>query len=779
MSAINIDISPTANYIQVGGPTAPSSLTATADGGKQRVNLSWTDNSSNEDGFYIERSPDDTNWTHLFSVAANVTAYEDTGLQSGTIYYYRVRAYNASGESANSSSANATTFAPDDISLTFWLDAGKGVKISGARAGQGEVVDEWEDQSGNSNDFTAPAVGNRPTLRIGAINGHSALEFDGSSDYLKNAASLTSTASGACFVVYRLSASPSDGQVIVATSDEADNDKFLYFFAYEDSVDPNIRIDQKDGSGDTIAAIRGDTDLIAEKVVIASFISDGSVYTENLNGGAESLTVVAGSNDGDWTADTSGRDNFTIGARQGSSVAQYFKGLVAEVIFVPSTMSGANITLMEEYLEDKYTATSRIELFLGSLQLADLGAASLSVNKPTKSGSNPLIETGTNNATWDYQKYYVTVYLIDGTYYAWYGSAEFDSPNGDYPARMTSADGITWSKPNLNLVTYDGDTDNNILLGTDDNFADLVYDTDGAADRRYVLLLQADDGTGGAYIYISADGINFTIEKTVAGAGREAFALVKRADGRWLVYYQDNVGGQDREIGAYLSDSDDLGGTWTDEGVLISTSDQDDQHYGIGVQRFGNTYMGFVINYNKTAETAHMDFYKSRDGLSWTSRSDEWLPLGSGGSWDDSLIFSGNRLLHTGNNWNFYYCGSPVTHDTARPKDMRVGLATIGYQRIGQIGTTGTVITREIIPESGMKLYINADASGGTLEVEIIDADDDSVVTNFAQADFDDITSDTYETEAQWSAASLPTGSPIKIKFILTTDVKLYAYEVR
>src|SRR5690606_41608904 len=59
-----------------------------------RIDLSWTDNSSDETNFRIERSPDGTSgWTEIATAAANATSYQNTGLTCGTPYYYRVRAY--------------------------------------------------------------------------------------------------------------------------------------------------------------------------------------------------------------------------------------------------------------------------------------------------------------------------------------------------------------------------------------------------------------------------------------------------------------------------------------------------------------------------------------------------------------------------------------------------------------------------------------------------------------------------------------------------------------
>ncbi|CAG1008547.1 hypothetical protein ANRL4_03903, partial [Anaerolineae bacterium] len=110
------------NYFEAefASPAAPSGLSATAASSTQ-INLAWTDNSNNEDGFKIERSPNGTsNWTQIATVGANVTTYPNSGLSCGTTYYYRVRAYNnAVGNSSYSNTANATTIcAPSNLSAT-------------------------------------------------------------------------------------------------------------------------------------------------------------------------------------------------------------------------------------------------------------------------------------------------------------------------------------------------------------------------------------------------------------------------------------------------------------------------------------------------------------------------------------------------------------------------------------------------------------------------------------------------------------------------------------
>lgn len=89
-------------------PAAPSNLVATVASASQ-INLSWTDNSSNEDGFQIERSTDNVNFTLLAATGPNITTYGNTGLSANTTYYYRVRSFNTAGFSSYTNTASAST----------------------------------------------------------------------------------------------------------------------------------------------------------------------------------------------------------------------------------------------------------------------------------------------------------------------------------------------------------------------------------------------------------------------------------------------------------------------------------------------------------------------------------------------------------------------------------------------------------------------------------------------------------------------------------------------
>lgn len=92
-------------------PTAPSGLSVGSPT-SSTLDLTWTDNSSDETGFEIDRSPNGTSgWTTITTTSSNATSYANTGLTASTTYYYRIRAINGSGNSSYTSVANATTSA--------------------------------------------------------------------------------------------------------------------------------------------------------------------------------------------------------------------------------------------------------------------------------------------------------------------------------------------------------------------------------------------------------------------------------------------------------------------------------------------------------------------------------------------------------------------------------------------------------------------------------------------------------------------------------------------
>jgi hypothetical protein len=92
-------------------PAAPSNLGASSTS-SSRISLSWTDNSSGEVGFKIERRTGLAGtFTQVNTTGASITTYTDNGLNAETQYFYRVMAFNDAGDSGQSNEASATTAA--------------------------------------------------------------------------------------------------------------------------------------------------------------------------------------------------------------------------------------------------------------------------------------------------------------------------------------------------------------------------------------------------------------------------------------------------------------------------------------------------------------------------------------------------------------------------------------------------------------------------------------------------------------------------------------------
>jgi hypothetical protein len=186
-------------------PTAPSNLSA-GSASETQINLTWTDNSSNESGFKIERKKGaGGTYSEITTVGADVTSYNDTGLSEATSYYYRVRAYNSAGNSSYCDEANATTYpaAPSGLSASAasssqinlsWTDNSSGesgFKIE-RKTGSGGTYSQITTVSANVTTYSNIGLSEATTyyFRVRAYNAA------GNSNYSNEANATTSSAGG-------------------------------------------------------------------------------------------------------------------------------------------------------------------------------------------------------------------------------------------------------------------------------------------------------------------------------------------------------------------------------------------------------------------------------------------------------------------------------------------------------------------------------------------------------------------------------------------------------
>jgi hypothetical protein len=175
-------------------PAAPTNLTATALD-SWTIDLGWTDASTDEDGFTVERRLGQTGtFQGITQTGADVAAFTDTGLSADTEYCYRVAAFNANGASAYTAIQCATTAtappAPPPINVPT-----QGLRLrlvaSELNLADGASVDTWSNLGGSEADAAQANAAKLPTFHAagstGKFGGHAHVGFNevDSDEYLE------------------------------------------------------------------------------------------------------------------------------------------------------------------------------------------------------------------------------------------------------------------------------------------------------------------------------------------------------------------------------------------------------------------------------------------------------------------------------------------------------------------------------------------------------------------------------------------------------------------
>jgi fibronectin type III domain protein len=202
----------------------PSALVATVVS-SSRINLTWTDNSTNEDAFYVERCQGAGCSTFAVIGSTPGAAWNDLSLTASTSYSYRVKAVNGAGSSAYSNIVSATT-----QNATPVIAAPSGLTV--AALSNGGFLLTWTDNSNNEDGFhvercqgagctnfaqVSSVTANGTALQTSALLPSTSYSFRvrayngaGSSQYSASASGTTRTAAPANFVATVVSSSRID-----------------------------------------------------------------------------------------------------------------------------------------------------------------------------------------------------------------------------------------------------------------------------------------------------------------------------------------------------------------------------------------------------------------------------------------------------------------------------------------------------------------------------------------------------------------------------------------
>ena len=195
------------------------------------------------------------------------------------------------------------------------------------------------DRSGQANNGT---LTNGPVPAIGKIG--QALNFDGSNDHiLFSTSNFRSTDSAGAISVWFKTNSTTNVLGFIGSSDTVDVTNYLFFGLNFTGTAGSV-YQQHDEGAETTSQVRttngGFNDGNWHHAVL---VSNGSSYLIYIDGVNQALTVAAGANDGDWFADISARDNFTIGNLIRSSAIAHFPGLIDDVRVYNRALTAAEV----------------------------------------------------------------------------------------------------------------------------------------------------------------------------------------------------------------------------------------------------------------------------------------------------------------------------------------------------------------------------------------------------------------------------------------------------
>jgi hypothetical protein len=305
-------------------PAAPTDLLA-ADVSNSSVQLNWIDNAWSETGFVIDEAtdPNFTQNVKSFTAVADATQLIINDLNGGTTYYFRVRAVNAAG-----GSAEAVVTQP----LTTPLAAP--VALYTFSEGGGLTVD---DSSGDGSPANGTISGG--VTRVAGPNGTSALSFDGSTGSVSIPASAKLNIAGEITVSAWINttsvASQSD---IIAQSFDGINTPFYLALDNADTVE--------------FGTVRTGTSSVSAVGTTAAPLTDGQWhFIAGVFDGSEFKVYVDGVLVGsapDSYGVTIGNEPTTIGSGMNTSggPTEYFPGSIADVSIFNAALSDSDIATL-------------------------------------------------------------------------------------------------------------------------------------------------------------------------------------------------------------------------------------------------------------------------------------------------------------------------------------------------------------------------------------------------------------------------------------------------
>jgi len=410
----------------------------------------------------------------------------------------------------------------------------------------------------------------------------------------------------------------------------------------------------------------------------------------------------------------------------------------------------------------------------------------LEMRSPTKHPANPVLPRGAPG-TPDAQgvQFYGSVIKEGDKFRMWYVAFDDNKESKVASARWHAAyaestDGVNWMKPNLGLVEFNGNKNNNLLRmdGGPWGFVNLkvIKDEDDTdPSRRYKMTTHVyfrhNTRLGTLLPFVSADGLTWKpvneVKSVKAELSKEDLLLpgvhfepsggLYKWDGMYYASGQSAMNATQPYHGrvarayhsadfVHWSPTQAISFVRLPQHTLLGPGrslEGEQTHEGISVWNRRNLLLGIVGLWHGAKEwqdiTIDLGFVVSNDGIQFREPAHEWtfLKRGDDGQWDQGGLLQGQGFENIGEQTFIYYGAWDPRHWKNSPPRGGVGIAMLPRDRFGDlvVETAGKgpgdyqqpQITSEFvtasIPVKQPNFFVNADGLGtdAALRIELLD----------------------------------------------------------
>jgi hypothetical protein len=461
------------------------------------------------------------------------------------------------------------------------------------------------------------------------------------------------------------------------------------------------------------------------------------------------------------------------------------------------------------------------QLFIDDYVIAELRGTKKVLNQPVKHPKNPLLRKHKREYAMTYGA--VVRDERDGLYKLWYQIWSDPKDSIGTAGYAVSRDGIEWERP----VTDEARGTNLAVFEPKEPWVGapgiIIDEREKDPQRRFKMLYLSQPTLKSASlsscVAYSADGIHWKQEPEnplIPYSDTQIAPYWDARLGRYVAYLRfgpPNI----RNI-ARIESADFV--HWSPKVTVVKKSKLDEpfstELYTMTAMPYAGVYVGLLNTYHGETiqpipddkpwmDRVDAQLVFSRNGVTWQRvlkdgaitasqlrENRDWkhaaeeatfLPCGEfKRDWDWGQIYPHHPPLVVGDEIRFYYTGISGRHWHTYHKDEPdhgVGLATLrldGFVSV-EAEQEGTLTTKTLV-FLGDTIVVNADARGGSLVVEALDADG-KVLDGFARSDCAPITTDGIRHVVTWKGnpdCQLLQARPIKLRLYLK-HAKLYSFE--